>query len=60
VPVKDAACKNELINYFDVQWSDNSKAVQQLPDQQYLAVNNNNGHKVNAQQNIYQHLAQQL
>lgn len=58
VPVKDTTCKKELLDYFDMQWSDNSKAVQQLPDQQYLAVNNHNGHTINAQENIYQYLKQ--
>jgi polyphosphate kinase len=58
VSVKNEICKKELLDYFDMQWSDNSKAVQQLPDQQYLAVNNNNGHKINAQDTIYQYLKQ--
>jgi len=58
-PIKDARCKKELLDYFDMQWSDNSKAVQQLPDQQYLSVNGSNGHKVNAQSSIYQYLKQQ-
>jgi polyphosphate kinase len=60
-PIKDPRCKKELLDYFDMQWSDNSKAVQQLPDQQYLAVNGSNGHKkVNAQASIYQYLKQQI
>jgi polyphosphate kinase len=60
VPVKDMACKKELLDYFDMQWSDNSKAVQLLPDQQYAAVNGHNGHMVNAQENIYQYLKNRI
>ncbi len=56
VPVKDATCRKELLDYFNIQWSDNSKAVQFLPDQQCIAVTGENGHKINAQQSIYQYL----
>lgn len=60
VPIKDINCKKELLDYFDMQWNDNSKAVQQLPGQQYLPVSSNNGHTINAQRNIYQYLKQNL
>lgn len=56
VPIKDESCKKELIDYFEIQWSDNSKAVQLLTDMQYASVVNHNGHTINAQQNIYQYL----
>ncbi len=59
-PVKDPRCKKELLDYFEMQWADNSKAVQQLPDQQYVAVNGSNGHKINAQSSIYQYLKQRI
>ncbi|MEO6540424.1 MAG: polyphosphate kinase 1 [Ferruginibacter sp.] len=55
-PVRDTVCKKELMDYFDMQWSDNSKAVQLLPDNQYTEVAGENGHQVNAQQSIYQYL----
>jgi polyphosphate kinase len=56
VPVKDAICRKELLDYFQIQWSDNSKAVQFLPDQQFAPVIGHNGDKINAQQSIYQYL----
>jgi len=56
VQVKDATCRKELLDYFDIQWSDNSKAVQFLPDQQFATVIGLNGDKINAQQSIYQYL----
>ncbi len=55
-PVKDARNRKELLDYFAIQWSDNSKAVQLLPDQQQVAVKGLNGHTVNAQQSIYLYL----
>jgi polyphosphate kinase len=59
-PVRDAACKKELMDYFEMQWSDNSKAMQLLPDNQYTAVNGKNGQPVNAQQTIYQYLKNRI
>jgi polyphosphate kinase len=56
VPVKDAGCRKELLDYFNIQWSDNTKAVELLQDQQSVTVAGNNGHRVNAQQAIYQYL----
>jgi polyphosphate kinase len=59
-PVRDPACKKELLDYFDMQWSDNNKAVQLLPDNQFTAVAGDNGHQVNAQQSIYQYLKERV
>ena len=56
VPVRDAVCRKELLDYFDIQWSDNSKAVQLLPDNRHELLQNNNGNLINAQKNIYQYL----
>ncbi len=56
VPLKDAGCRKEILDYFDIQWSDNNKAVQFLPDQQSVAVIGHNGDNINAQQSIYQYL----
>jgi polyphosphate kinase len=56
VPVKDAGCRKEVIDYFDMQWSDNTKAVELLPDQQSVAVVGDGGESINAQQAIYQYL----
>ena len=56
VPVKDVNCRKELLDYFDLQWTDNSKAVQLLPDNRHEPVACNNGHSNNAQENIYRYL----
>jgi polyphosphate kinase len=60
VPVKDNNCRKELLDYFDIQWSDNSKAVQLLPDNHYTTVRAESGHLVNAQQSIYQYLKEKV
>ena len=60
MPVRDAGCKKELLDYFNIQWSDNSKAVELLPDQQQVSVNGHNGHKINAQKSIYQYLKNRI
>ena len=56
VPLKDTGCRKEILDYFDIQWSDNDKAVQFLPDQHTVAVTGQNAAKINAQQSIYQYL----
>jgi len=58
--VRDAACKKELLDYFEIQWSDNNKAVQLLPDNHHASLVSNNGHTVNAQENIYQYLKNRI
>lgn len=58
--VKDNACKKELLDYFEIQWSDNNKAVQLLPDSHHAPLVNHNGHTINAQQNIYQYLKNRI
>ena len=55
-PVRDAICRKELLDYFDMQWADTSKAVQLLTGNQFVKIESQNGHAVNAQQNIYQYL----
>ena len=55
-PVRDTNCRKELIDYFEMQWADNSKAVQLLPDNKYMPVANENGNTINAQQSIYEYL----
>lgn len=60
LPVKDAACRKELLDYFDMQWADNSKAVQLLQDNQYKKVEPVNGQIINAQQSIYQYLKERV
>ena len=55
-PVKDANCRKELIDYFEMQWADNSKAAQLLPNNQYKLLAGKNSTIINAQQSIYQYL----
>jgi polyphosphate kinase len=55
-PVRDANCKKELLDYFNMQWADNSKAVQLLPDNQFKKIKPENDQAFNAQQSIYQYL----
>ena len=60
LPIRDAACRRELLDYFDMQWADNSKAVQLLQDNQYKKVEPLNGQIINAQQTIYQYLKERI
>lgn len=55
-PVRDANCRQELVDYFEMQWADNSKAVQLLPNNQYKLLAGQNSTIINAQQSIYQYL----
>jgi polyphosphate kinase len=59
-PVRDTTCRKELLDYFDMQWADNTKAVQLLPDNQYKKVEPTNGHIINAQQSIYKYLKERV
>ena len=43
-------CKKELIEYFNIQWSDNDKAVMLLPGFEQKKISHDNGRKINAQQ----------
>lgn len=55
VPIKNPALKKELIDYFELQWHDNDKAVVLLPNLEQKKAENNAG-KLNAQQSIYTYL----
>jgi polyphosphate kinase len=57
VCIKNEACKNELLNYFEMQWNDNDKAVILLPGLIQKKEDDNGNIKKNAQQNIYNFLA---
>lgn len=57
VCMKNEACKNELIDYFEIQWNDNDKAVLLLPDAGQQRVRTEDEIRNNAQQNIYNFLA---
>ncbi len=56
VEIKDSYCRKELIDYFELQWSDNTKAVKLMPDNLQVRLNGHNGSAVNAQTSIYQYL----
>ena len=56
LPVKDPACSKMLINYFQMQWADNSKAVQLSGEQELVPVRINGAESINAQKSIYAYL----
>ena len=58
VPIDDAACKKELIDYFELQWSDNDKSVFFDENMQQIKPDTN-GNTVNAQQSIYNYIREQ-
>ncbi len=58
VPIDDAACKKELIDYFELQWSDNDKSVFLDENMQQIKPGTN-GNPVNAQQSIYNYIREQ-
>jgi polyphosphate kinase len=58
VPIEDATSKKELIDYFEMQWSDNDKSV--IFDEKMQQTRpETNGNIVNAQQSIYNYIKQQ-
>jgi len=58
VPIDDATNKKELIDYFEMQWSDNDKSV--LFDEHMQQIKpGTNGNIVNAQQSIYNYIREQ-
>jgi polyphosphate kinase len=59
LPIENAEHKKELLNYFELQWNDNDKAVILKNDmeQERPVVN---GNIVNAQQSIYNYIKQKL
>jgi polyphosphate kinase len=56
VSIKNITCKKELIDYFEVQWCDNDKAVILSPNLEQHRLSADGQEKVNAQQKIYQYL----
>ena len=57
VRIRSEKYQSELIDYFDIQWADNDKAVFLLPDYQQKKVQNTTGVHCNAQESIYNYLA---
>ncbi|MDB5248782.1 MAG: Polyphosphate kinase [Segetibacter sp.] len=56
VPIKNLDCKKELVDYFEIQWSDTDKAVVLSPNLEQHRVNEGDGQRVNAQYSIYKYL----
>ena len=56
VKVKDPACRNELIDYFETQWSDTTNALKMLPNLEFEIIPEMNGSRINAQQAIFTYL----
>jgi polyphosphate kinase len=56
VPIKKTDCKKELIDYFEMQWSDTDKAVELSSSLDQHRVQANSKEKINAQFAIYQYL----
>jgi len=56
VRIKNVKYKEELMEYFTIQWSDNDKAVMLLSNFEQKKIDNNNSIKINAQQAIYSYL----
>jgi len=58
VPIEDAAFKKELIDYFELQWSDNDKSVI-FDEQMQQTEPEKTENVVNAQQSIYNYIKEQ-
>jgi polyphosphate kinase len=60
VPIKNITCKHELIDYFEMQWADNIKAVELSPNlEQKQAAGAERG-KQTAQYTIYKYLQEKI
>lgn len=55
--IQDKNCRSELIDYFELQWNDNDKAVTLLPGMVQKKIDNHEGEKNNGQFSIYNFLA---
>ncbi|HVX28490.1 MAG TPA: polyphosphate kinase 1 [Parafilimonas sp.] len=51
-------CRKELIDYFNLQWSDNDKMVQLGENYDQYKIQNNNSEKINAQELLYHYFQQ--
>jgi polyphosphate kinase len=56
VPIQNENYKKELIDYFEIQWKDNDKAVVLTSDLEQKKVETNQQEIFNAQQSIYKYL----
>jgi polyphosphate kinase len=60
VPVKNTTCKQELLDYFAIQWSDTDKAVVLSANLEQHPAEEADGEKLNAQRSIYQYLQKRV
>ena len=60
VSVKNTTCKQELLDYFEIQWSDTDKAVVLSPNLEQHPAEAADGEKLNAQRSIYQYLQKRV
>jgi len=57
VPITNEECKKELVDYFDIQWNDNVKAVMLNENMEMFRLNGQDK-KIEAQLAIYDYLQQ--
>lgn len=60
VIINNPSCKKELIDYFEIQWSDTDKIIELTANQEQLKMPSASGEKLNAQQSIYTYLQQKV
>jgi polyphosphate kinase len=60
VSIKNISCKKELIDYFELQWKDNDKAVLLSPNLEQHRVSADGQEQVNAQHSIYEYLQSRI
>jgi polyphosphate kinase len=53
-------CRKELLDYFEIQWSDTDKAVVLSSDLEQRRLELNGEEAINAQNAIYQYLQQRI
>jgi polyphosphate kinase len=58
VSISNADCKKELVDYFEIQWSDNDKMTELTPNLEQNRIYADGSPKINAQQSIYFYLQQ--
>jgi polyphosphate kinase len=51
-------CKKELVDYFNIQWSDNDQMVELTADYDQHKIQSGDAEKINAQQSIYFYIQQ--
>ena len=60
VPIKDKTCRQELLDYFKLQWQDNDKAVVLSSSMENMKEMNGEVQGLNAQISIYNYLKNRL